>query len=325
MDAPLISVIVPVYKVEKYLDRCVQSIVDQTYRNLEIILVDDGSPDNCGAMCDAWAEKDSRIRVIHKENGGSAQARNAGLDYATGEYISFVDSDDYIHTDMLFFLMQTIRIAESDIAECNYRVVDDNTDYLEVPGNDTLVCYSTEQALRENIRDCTCRQLVWNKLYACRTLDGVRFVEKKFIDDEFFTYRAIAQSKKIAVTSKPYYFYRQQSGSAMHQRFSLKWLQSAEAKIGRLEYISAHYPALLPDARKNLFQTCLYLGQMSLLHLEPADQAAAFGQLKAALATHPLTADDLRSLPLKRRVWPVLARWNFKFCCKLRNTMKKGL
>ena len=95
-NEPLISVIVPVYKAEQYLDRCVQSIVDQTYKNLEIILVDDGSPDNCPAMCDAWAEKDSRVRVIHKENGGVASARNVGLDNAVGQYISFVDSDDWI-------------------------------------------------------------------------------------------------------------------------------------------------------------------------------------------------------------------------------------
>ena len=97
----LISVIVPVYKVEKYLDKCVQSIVDQTYRNLEIILVDDGSPDNCPAMCDAWAEKDDRIRVIHKENGGLSDARNAGMAIATGEYIGFVDSDDWIFDDFV--------------------------------------------------------------------------------------------------------------------------------------------------------------------------------------------------------------------------------
>ena len=92
----LISVIVPVFKVEKYLDRCVQSIVDQTYRNLEIILVDDGSPDNCPAMCDAWAEKDNRVKVIHKKNGGLSDARNAGMAIATGELMGFVDSDDYI-------------------------------------------------------------------------------------------------------------------------------------------------------------------------------------------------------------------------------------
>lgn len=321
----LISVIVPVYKVEAYLNKCVQSIVDQTHRNLEIILVDDGSPDRCGEICDAWAAKDSRIRVIHKPNGGGAQARNTGLDHATGDYISFVDSDDYIHTEMLSFLMRTIQATQSDIAECGYRVVAEDTNAMEVSGKDTVVCYTTEQALRENIRDRVCRQLVWNKLYAQRVLDGVRFVEKKFIDDEFFTYRAIAQAEKIAVTTKQYYFYRQQSGSAMHQRFSLKWFQSVEAKMCRLEYIGAHYPALLSDARQNLFQTCLYLGQMSLLYLESADQAAAFRQLHTALTQYPLTADDLHSLPLKWRGWPMLARLSFPFTCKLRNFLKKGI
>ena len=96
----LISVIVPVYKVEPYLNKCIESIVNQTYKNLEIILVDDGSPDNCPAICDSWAEKDSRIKVIHKENGGLSDARNAGMVHATGEYIAFVDSDDYIDPEM---------------------------------------------------------------------------------------------------------------------------------------------------------------------------------------------------------------------------------
>lgn len=104
----LISVIVPVFKVDPYLDRCVESIVNQTYRNLEIILVDDGSPDSCGAMCDAWAEKDRRIKVIHKKNGGLSDARNAGLDIATGTLIGFVDSDDFIRSDMYLLLMERL-------------------------------------------------------------------------------------------------------------------------------------------------------------------------------------------------------------------------
>ena len=110
---PKISVIVPVYKVEKYLDKCVESIVNQTYKNLEIILVDDGSPDNCPAMCDEWAEKDERIRVIHKENGGLADARNAGMDIATGDYIGFVDSDDWIEPNMYEVLLKNALCMDS--------------------------------------------------------------------------------------------------------------------------------------------------------------------------------------------------------------------
>ena len=123
-----ISVIVPVYEVEAYLDRCVQSIVDQTYTNLEIVLVDDGSPDNCGAMCDAWAEKDSRIRVIHQENGGLSAARNAGLAVATGDLIGFVDSDDYVSGDMYQLLWENMKTEGSDIAVCGVQMVyDDGT------------------------------------------------------------------------------------------------------------------------------------------------------------------------------------------------------
>ena len=116
---PKISVIVPVYKVENFLDRCVESIVGQTYENLEIILVDDGSPDNCPAMCDGWAEKDSRIRVIHKENGGVSSARNAALDIATGDYIGFVDSDDWIEPEMYSSLIQQISESGKHIALCS--------------------------------------------------------------------------------------------------------------------------------------------------------------------------------------------------------------
>lgn len=112
MNKSLVSVIVPVYKVEKYLDKCVESIVEQTYKNLEIILVDDGSPDNCPSMCDSWAQKDSRIKVIHKENGGVSSARNSALDAAAGDYICFVDSDDFIEPNAVGYMLENIGDAD---------------------------------------------------------------------------------------------------------------------------------------------------------------------------------------------------------------------
>ena len=122
---PLISVIVPVYKAEKYLDKCVQSIVNQTYKNLEIILVDDGSPDNCPEMCDEWAKKDSRIKVIHKENGGVSSARNAGLDNSFGDYIGFVDSDDFIENDFYECLYDNLVENGADISFCTFKTLDE--------------------------------------------------------------------------------------------------------------------------------------------------------------------------------------------------------
>ena len=125
-EQPLISVIVPIYKVEQYLDRCVQSIVDQTYKNLEIVLVDDGSPDNCPAMCDAWAAKDGRVQVIHKENGGVSTARNAGISIARGAFFAFVDSDDWIDSTMIAELVSCAAEYHTDVTGMLYRVVYSN-------------------------------------------------------------------------------------------------------------------------------------------------------------------------------------------------------
>ena len=132
-----ISIIVPVYKVEKYLDKCVNSIVGQTYKNLEIILVDDGSPDNCPAMCDEWAQKDSRIKVIHKKNGGLSSARNAGLDACTGDYIGFVDSDDWIEPDMYEYLLNIGMKNNADVSRCEFVIEAENSDITVDSQNDS--------------------------------------------------------------------------------------------------------------------------------------------------------------------------------------------
>ena len=128
----LISVIVPIYNVEQYLDRCVKSIVEQTYTNLEIILVDDGSPDNCGAMCDSWAARDNRIKVIHKENGGLSDTRNAGLGIATGDFISFIDSDDWIESAFYEKLLTAIRESNAEVAACATNFVTEDERLIRV-------------------------------------------------------------------------------------------------------------------------------------------------------------------------------------------------
>lgn len=324
MDAPLISVIVPVYKVEKYLDRCVQSIVDQTYRNLEIILVDDGSPDNCGSLCDAWAAKDSRIKVIHKENGGGAQARNMGLDSATGQYVGFVDSDDYIHPEMYQHLYDILQRTQSDIVECGYILTENDECVIKHLAESNLQVFSAEEALRENINDLVCRQLVWNKLYATKTLENIRFVEGKFIDDEFFTYRAIGNAKSIAVSDRIMYCYRQQSNSVMHQQFSRKWLDALEAKLCRLEYIQEHFPALEERAKVNLLFSGLYQMQQCLRYLAGEERkyvASRILKIAAKAQPYPVKPD----LSLKQKVWFSLARMNMPLAGRVRNWLGIGL
>lgn len=322
----LISVIVPVYKVEEYLDRCVQSIADQTYRNLEIILVDDGSPDNCPAMCDAWAQKDGRIRVIHKENGGGAQARNVGLDLASGEYIAFVDSDDYILPEMYTLLMDVTSQTDCDIAECGYHAVERDTLPTDTTASGSVRIFTAEEALRENIRDSICRQLVWNKLYHRSVLRDVRFVEGRFIDDEFFTYRALGNASKVAVISEKLYCYRQQQGSAMHQNYSLKRLDAVDAKLYRMRYLSDRYPELTGEAHVSLLFTCLYHGQLALKHLRKPEQQQAFLQLKNVLSQCGMPSrKEINKLPFTHRCWLRLARLSIPLVCRVRNLLDVGM
>lgn len=206
---PKISVIVPVYKTEGLLDRCVESIVGQTYKNLEIILVDDGSPDNCPAMCDGWAEKDSRIRVIHKENGGVSSARNAALDIATGDYIGFVDSDDWIEPEMYLSLIQKISESGKNIALCSYYAVEISGERYECR------CVVDKEVLD---KDDYFRFIVlggdggyiWNRLYDADILKEVRFDEDIwYSEDLLFNFKTAQKSNGAAVLDKAEYNYVQ--------------------------------------------------------------------------------------------------------------------
>ena len=190
MKENLISVIIPIYKVEQFLDECIESIIHQTYNNLEIILVDDGSPDGCPKMCDEWARKDSRIRAVHKKNGGLSSARNAGLDVATGDYISFVDSDDFIAQDALFNLHHRFQDSEKIgiVSGMIYRYQDGKT--CNFKDSWTLKderIISSEKFLLETMSQKT-SYTVWNKLYKRELLDGVRFREGRNNEDTLFMY-----------------------------------------------------------------------------------------------------------------------------------------
>lgn len=210
---PLISVIVPIYKVEQYLNRCVQSIVDQTYKNLEIILVDDGSPDNSPAMCDAWAEKDDRVQVVHKKNGGVSSARNAGLDVANGAYIGFVDGDDYIESDMYAQLLQAIQKDTSDMAVCGYYY---NQDAVTFPES---VCVSAEQALCYMFDSATkaFEGYCWNKLYRKALIHTNKLYFDRHLahaEDSRFNYEYLRFCDKVTVIGYIGYTYVQRADSA---------------------------------------------------------------------------------------------------------------
>ena len=314
---PLISVIVPVYKVEKYLDQCIRSIAEQTYAHLEILLVDDGSPDGCGAICDAWAAKDSRIRVIHKENGGAGHARNVGMDQARGDLIGFIDSDDYIEPHMYAHL-ESLMTEDVDLAECTIALTEADDLQME-DGSNARVCVVTgEEAMALHIRDEIFCQTPPNKLYRRSVIGDIRFPVGNLIDDEFFTYRVIGNCRKLAHSSCCMYAHRQQQGRAMTRPFSLKRLEGVRAKRQRLQYLQERMPNLVEEAQLDLFMTSLYAMQGSVRHLKGEELVQARAQLREAVEeAKPLLLHAADSG--KKRMLLRLAQTSFEGTARLLN------
>ena len=274
MQEPLISIIIPIYKVEVYLDRCVQSVTDQTYRNLEIILVDDGSPDACGQICDRWAEKDSRIRVIHKENGGLSDARNAGLAIASGDMIAFLDSDDYLDVEFIRILYQHLTEGDADIAECATRLVDEDGNTLRCRGSDTDRVIDKMEALRRLVLEDGVYQTVWNKLYRAEVLDGILFEKGKYNEDDFWTYQVFDRIRKMALVSQPMYSYLQRRTSIMGNGYSLKRLDGLEARFLRMQYLQKYEELAALVQQKFLFD-CMWHYQCVLRSVSDTAQKKA--------------------------------------------------
>lgn len=232
MKDPKISVIVPVYKVEKYLERCVDSIINQTYKNLEIILIDDGSPDLCPVICDKYAEKDSRIIVIHKENGGLSDARNAGINVSCGEYIVFIDSDDFVKEKYIEKLYEAIQKDDSDLSMCGFTLVDEEGKIISTNLNNSPLVDGTMtgREVLEKYYGFNGWQYVvsWNKLYKREIFNKIRFPYGKTHEDEFVFHNIMFDCKKVSVICDKLLNYVQRD-------FSIMKTQTLSTKMNRCE------------------------------------------------------------------------------------------
>jgi len=224
---PKISIIVPVYNVENYLNRCVDSIINQTYKNLEIILVNDGSPDNCGEICNHYAEKDSRISVIHQENQGLSGARNSGLKKASGDYIGFVDSDDWIEPEMYESMLNTLQKFKVDIVESGIAVSFEPNNTIDRSGSTILE--NRSQALKRIVKNQSFA--VWRRLYHKKVLNGFFFIEGKNSEDVYFTIDIYKKIKNSIYMSNPFYNYFVGGDSITRGKYKLKMLDSIDAAL----------------------------------------------------------------------------------------------
>lgn len=321
---PLISIIVPVYKVEQYLDRCVESIVKQTYKNLEIILVDDGSPDNCPKMCDAWAEKDERVRVIHKPNGGLSDARNAGMAVATGELMGFVDSDDYISEDMYQTLYENMVANHSDISACGVEMVWDGiekSNILTPLGNHLL---DNMEAMRATLTESFIKQPVWYKLYKTQQIKDIKFPVGKYHEDIFWTYKAVAKAKTVSVFDKICYFYVQRGDSIMGNSYSVNRLDVIEATEIRSRFIADNYPNLAKLAQSQFIGVCIYHSQ-KLLVAKIDGYKDYFKDLHIRAKNIGNDWKIQKDISKKQKMWLTLYLKCPKFTCRIRNLLKIGL
>lgn len=254
----MISVIIPVYNVKGYINKCLQSIVSQSYENLEIILIDDGSTDGSGEICDEWRIKDERIKVIHKNNGGLSDARNAGIDIANGEFIAFIDSDDYILPDYFSYLFDLATQNNADLSVCQLITVDEEDNYIGIGGKsvDTVIEGEVE-CMKAFLKDPAIDTTAWRKLYRKELFDsGIRYPVGKYHEDVFTTYKIIALCKRIVIGSKPLYAYRQRAGSIQNSTFSSKHMDAITASKERYKFISQKYPILKNEASKGIIYGC---------------------------------------------------------------------
>lgn len=240
----LISVIVPVYGAEQYLDRCIESIVRQTYRNLEIILVDDGSPDKSPAICDKWSYKDSRIKVIHQKNQGVSVARNRGISEVKAKYFVQIDSDDYISENMIEHLYKKMIIDNSDLVICDFEKGSEEMYKFKhiLSNDDEIITY--EEALKRiynNQHDVLRYVVPWAKLYKKELFEGLKYPEGKIFEDIYLTHHVVARCNKISILNEKLIYYYQNPTSIMNREYHIGKLDYLDALLDRIEFFKQNH------------------------------------------------------------------------------------
>lgn len=238
-----ISVIVPVYNVEEYITKCLKSICEQTYLNLEIILVDDGSTDESGKICDEFAGGDNRIKVIHKTNGGLSDARNAGLEIATGEWIGFVDSDDYIHEQMYELLAEAMIEEHADIVYCKRVIVRDSVmeNYVDSDAKESwLSLNALEKMYQPGFAGMA--TVAWNKLYKKEIFEHLRFPKGMFFEDNYIIHRVYEKAQKVVFIDRTLYFYMERGGSIMRKPYTMRSLDKLKGTYERVIFTKGKVP-----------------------------------------------------------------------------------
>ena len=285
MEKTKVSIIIPVYNVEAYLSQCVDSVLEQTHQNLQIILVDDGSTDGSGGICDWYAAKDSRVTVIHKENGGLSSARNAGLPEVSGDYVFYLDSDDYLDHDAVAGLLEAQNSSGAEAVVGSYLYTYEDREDVALCSFLQNVTLSTWDAM-EALAGGKLQNFAWGKLIRADIAKKHLFPEGKLFEDTFWTHHVFHECSSVCVLPRSIIHYRQRSSSISYS-YTIKRLDVLEGWSERLRFFEESYPELVPVYLKQLVSSILGIAWLTLTRMKK-NRAAAFKKLRTFSKTHGL-------------------------------------
>lgn len=307
---PVISVIVPVYNVEKYLHQCIESILSQTFEEFELLLIDDGSIDNSGKICDEYAEKDSRIKVIHQHNQGQAKARNVGIDAAGGEWVAFVDSDDYIASDMMAVLLETAVAQHADMVMCNFSRFKDGDEYIAEERLPAPFLYeNTEQkkflSFVENSELSVYHIVPWGKIYHKTVFEGIRYPEGRIYEDSAIAPALLDNAKKIVCLKDSFYFYRTNPQSTTQRSFSIKNFDYLLLCKDRIDYFLMHRKIEYASKAAKDFFFFYFENYFKICCTDKTEKTRLYKFRKLAWKVLP-TYLKIKSVPINQKISAVL-------------------
>lgn len=315
---PKISIIVPVYNVEKYLEKCIESILNQSFTDFELILVDDGSTDNSGNICDTYKNKDNRVVVIHKENGGLSYARNKGIDISGGDYIGFVDSDDFINKEMYKILYENIILNQADISICKEKKFyeEDNIELNNTENEVVVDVLNSSEVLRklDNIR--TRFVYSWNKLYKKELFEKIRYPENMIYEDEWLSPKLIYKSSKIAYIDRCLYYYRQRQGSIVNSKFRVEKFDKVYALEDNVKFFKKNKEKELHEISTRVYvDTLLWTDKAALSELKDIDKDLK--KLRSTINEHIIDIMKNSLFSYKQKILLLIYRYNINLYYRL--------